>query len=153
MVERHGDPIRAVLGPRRRQDRFSDRDLPEQHRRVDQYRDTSVGAAPKLDTEQQTRSSDPAGACRTYGASIFAGADASARVMVTRNTGTMPMDYTATGLEFNIAPSANLRGADLTDFNLAGADLSGVNLTNATMKGAVLNGANLTRREFRRARP
>ena len=44
----------------------------------------------------------------------------------------------------NIAPSANLRGADLTDFNLAGADLSGVNLTNATLNGAVLNGANLT---------
>jgi uncharacterized protein YjbI with pentapeptide repeats len=98
---------------------------------------------PKLDTERQTRSSDPAGACRTYGESMFAGADASARVMVMRSTGTMPMDYTATGLDFNIVPSANLRGADLTDFNLAGADLSGVNLTNATLNGAALNGANL----------
>jgi uncharacterized protein YjbI with pentapeptide repeats len=75
---------------------------------------------------------------------MFAGADASARVMVTRNSGTMPMYYTATGLKFNIVPSANLRGADLTDFNLAGADLSGINLTNATLNGALLNGANLT---------
>jgi uncharacterized protein YjbI with pentapeptide repeats len=99
---------------------------------------------PKLDTEQQTRSSDPAGACRAYGDGVFAGANASARLMAARSTGTMPMDYTATGLGFNIAPSANLRGGDLTDFNLAGADLSGVNLTNATLNGALLNGVNLT---------
>jgi uncharacterized protein YjbI with pentapeptide repeats len=99
---------------------------------------------PKLDTERQSSSSDPAGVCRAYGESQFASANASARFMASRTTGTMRMDYTAIGGNYNIKAGANLREADLTNFNLEGVDLTGVNLVGAKLQGTMLSKADLT---------
>ena len=53
---------------------------------------------------------------------------------------------------FNIAPLANLRGADLRGANLSDADLSGANLRGADLRGADLSGANLRHANLRGAK-
>ena len=94
-------------------------------------------------TDQTTNRPDPDKDCRIYGEAQFAGPNASARVMMARSTGTMRMDYAATGGDFNITAGADLRNADLTSFNLGGVDLKGVNLVGATLLGTILAKAKL----------
>jgi hypothetical protein len=55
------------------------------------------------------------------------------------------------GFEREIAPGANLTGANLTGANLTHADLTGANLTGANLTGADLRGANLTHANLRDA--
>ena len=49
------------------------------------------------------------------------------------------------GVEYEIAPGADLSGANLSDADLSGASLSGANLRRANLRAADLSGANLSR--------
>jgi hypothetical protein len=50
---------------------------------------------------------------------------------------------TVNGVEYELAPGGNLRGADLRGANLREADLSGANLREADLRGTNLSGADL----------
>ena len=105
--------------------------------------------------QRQIIGPNPSQRCANYVRDSFASASAAGGYIAQRDTGVMPIDYTAIGPGPNLRPGANLRNADLQDFDLTGVDLTGVDLTGATLAGVLfcdegdcIHGTNLTGAEL-----
>jgi uncharacterized protein YjbI with pentapeptide repeats len=92
---------------------------------------------PQLSRWVDGMASDARVICERYFRDSFGSAAAAGGFIAQRDTGVMPIDFTAVGGGRNLRPGANLRNADLESFNLTGVDLTGADLTGATLTDAL----------------